>query len=153
DPDLFWALRGGGGNFGVATSLRYRLHPLATVTGGLIAHPVDQAPEMLRFYRDAIAEASDDLQVFAALVHAPDGPGVKLAAMVVFHTGTPEEADRDLEPFKTWGPPAVVDIGQMPYAVMNTILDDGFPAGQPNYWLSSFTSGLSDGLIDTACER
>jgi FAD/FMN-containing dehydrogenase len=153
DPDLFWGLRGGGGNFGVAASLEYRLHPLAMVTGGLIAHPVDKGGEMLRFYRDAVEGASDDLLVFAALVHAPDGSGMKLAAMVVFHTGTPEEAERDLEPFKSWGPPIVVEVGPMPYAVMNTILDDGFPKGQPNYWLSSFTSGLSDGLIDTACER
>jgi FAD/FMN-containing dehydrogenase len=153
DPDLFWALRGGGGNFGVAASLEYRLHTLATVTGGLIAHPVEKAPEMLRFYREALAGAADDLSVFAALVHAPDGSGMKLAAMVVFHTGSPEQAERDLEPFKSWGPPVVVEVGVMPYAVMNTILDDGFPTGQPNYWLSSFTTGLSDGLIDTACER
>ena len=153
DPDLFWALRGGGGNFGVAASLEYRLHPLATVTGGLIAHPIDRAPELLRFYREALADASDDLSVFAALVHAPDGSGMKLAAMVVFHTGSPEQAERDLEPFTSWGPPIVVDVGVMPYAVMNTILDDGFPTGKPNYWLSSFTTGLSDGLIDTACER
>ena len=64
-PDLFWALRGGGGNFGVATSLTYRLHPLTMVTGGLIVHPIDVAPDMLRFYRDAVADASDDLTVFA----------------------------------------------------------------------------------------
>ncbi len=153
DPDLFWALRGGGGNFGVATSLEYRLHDCATVTGGLIAHPIDKAPEMLRFYRDAIAGATDDLLVFAALVHAPDGSGAKLAAMVVFHTGSPAEADRDLAPFKAWGPPVVVDVGAMPYPVMNTLLDGEFPEGRLSYWLSSFTSGLSDGLIDAACER
>src|SRR6187549_1208755 len=122
DPDLFWALRGGGGNFGVATTFTYRLHPVGTIVGGLIAHPVEAAPELLRFYRDAVAGCSDDLTVFAGLVHAPDGSGTKLAAMVVFHTGTPEEAERDLEPFTTWGPPAVVQIGHMPYPVMNTIL-------------------------------
>jgi FAD/FMN-containing dehydrogenase len=153
DPDLFWGLRGGGGNFGVAASLECRLHPLAMVTGGLIAHPVEKGPEMFRFYRDAVEAASDDLLVFAALVHAPDGSGMKLAAMVVFHTGSPEEAERELEPFKTWGPPIMVEVGQMPYAVMNTILDDGFPKGKLNYWLSSFTTGLSDGLIDATCER
>ena len=74
-PDLFWALRGGGGNFGVATSLTYRLHPVDMVTGGLIAHPIDAAPDLLRFYRDAVAEASDDLTVFAGLVHARTAPG------------------------------------------------------------------------------
>src|SRR3954451_603599 len=97
-PDLFWALRGGGGNFGVAASIEYRLHPLQMVTGGLIAHPIEAAGDLLRFYRDAVASASDDLTVFCALVHAPDGSGTKLAAMIVFHTGTPEEAIRELQP-------------------------------------------------------
>jgi FAD/FMN-containing dehydrogenase len=153
DPDLFWALRGGGGNFGIATAFTYRLHPLETVIGGLIAHPIDAAPEMLRFYRDALADCPDDLTVFAGLVHAPDGSGLKLCAMIVFHTGDPEQAEEDLAPFKTWGSPAVVDVGQMPYPVMNTLLDDGFPAGALNYWLSSFTRGLPDELIDTMVER
>jgi FAD/FMN-containing dehydrogenase len=108
---------------------------------------------MLRFYRDAVANVSDDLTVFAALVHAPDGSGAKLAAMVVCHAGDPEQAERDLEPFKTWGSPLVVDVGRMPYPVMNTLLDGGFPAGALNYWLSSFTAGLTDGLIDTMVER
>jgi len=152
-PDLFWALRGGGGNFGVVTSFTFRLHPLAMVTGGLIAHPFDAGPEMLRFYRDAVAGASDDLTVFAGLVHAPDGSGARLAAMVVFHTGDEDAADRDLAPFKEWGSPLVVEIGRMPYAVMNTILDGGYPPGALNYWLSSFTRGLTDGLIDAAVER
>jgi FAD/FMN-containing dehydrogenase len=153
DPDLFWALRGGGGNFGIAASLEYRLHPLEMVTGGLIAHPIDAAGDLLRFYRDAVAGVSDDLTVFAGLVHAPDGSGAKLAAMVVFHTGTPEEAERDLAPFKEWGSPLVVEVGPMPYPVMNSLLDDGFPTGSLNYWLSSFTSGLTDGFIETAIER
>jgi FAD/FMN-containing dehydrogenase len=153
DPDLFWALRGGGGNFGVAASFEFRLHPLAMVTGGLIAHPIDAAGDMLRFYRDAAAAASDDLTGFAALVHAPDGSGVKLAAMVVFHTGKPEEAQRELSAWTGWGSPAMVQVGPMPYQVMNTLLDEGFPKGALNYWLSSFTTGLSDGLIDTMIDR
>ena len=152
-PDLMWALRGGGGNFGVAASFVYRLHPVSMVTGGLIAHPIDAAPDMLRFYRDAIAGASDDLTVFAGLVHAPDGSGTKLAAMVVFHTGTPEEAERDLAPFKSWGSPLVVEVGPMPYPVMNTLLDAAYPKGALNYWLSSFTTGLPDALIDAMAER
>jgi FAD/FMN-containing dehydrogenase len=152
-PDLFWALRGGGGNFGVATSLTYRLHPLANVVGGLIAHPGDAAPDLLRFYRDAVSGLSDDLAVFAGLVHAPDGSGAKLAALVVCHAGDPEQAERDLEPFKTWGSPLVVEVGPMPYPVMNTILDAAFPKGALNYWLSSFTSELSDDVIDVVVER
>jgi FAD/FMN-containing dehydrogenase len=152
-PDLFWALRGGGGNYGVATSFTYRLHPLRTIVGGLIAHRIEAAPALLRFYRDAVADASDDLTVFAGLVHAPDGSGAKLSALIVFHTGDPDEAERDLESFKTWGSPLVVDVGAMPYPVMNTILDAGFPAGSLNYWLSSFTRALPNELIDIAVER
>ena len=151
-PDLFWALCGGGGNFGVATSFTYRVHPVGTITGGLIAHPIDAAADLLRFYRDAIADASDHLSVFAGLVHAPDGSGAKLSALVVFHTGDAGEAERDLEPFKTWGSPLVVEVGPMPYPVMNTLLDAGYPAGALNYWLSSFTL-LPDELIDLAVER
>jgi FAD/FMN-containing dehydrogenase len=152
-PDLFWALRGGGGNFGIAASIEYGLHPLQMVTGGLIAHPVEAAGDLLRFYRDAVASASDDLTVFCALVHAPDGSGTKLAAMIVFHTGTPEEAIRELQPFETWGAPLLVEVGPMPYQVMNTILDDAYPTGSLNYWLSSFTVGIPDALIETAVQR
>ncbi len=151
--DLMWALRGGGGNFGVAASFLYRLHPLAMVTGGLIAHPIDAAADMLRFYRDAVANCPDDLTVFAGLVHAPDGSGLKLAALVVFHAGDPADAERDLAPFKEWGSPLMVEVGPMPYPVMNTLLDAAYPKGALNYWLSSFTTGLPDALIDLAVER
>jgi FAD/FMN-containing dehydrogenase len=154
-PDLFWALRGGGGNLGVATAFKYRLHPVSTIVGGLIAHPIEAAPGLLRFYRDAVAGASDELTVFAGLVPAPDGSGTKLAALVVFHTGDADQAERELEPepFKAWGSPLVVEVGPMPYPLMNTLLDAGFPAGALNYWLSSFTRGLTDELIDVAVER
>jgi FAD/FMN-containing dehydrogenase len=152
-PDLFWALRGGGGNFGVATSFTYRLHPIGTVTGGLIAHPIDAAPDLLRFYRDAIHNASDELTVFAGLVHAPDGSGTKLAVLVACHAGDPDTAEQELAPFTTFGSPLMVEVGPMPYPVMNTLLDGGFPDGALNYWLSSFTAGLSDALIDGAVER
>ena len=151
--DLFWALRGGGGNFGVVTSFTYRLHRVETIVGGLIAHPIEAAPDLLRFYRDAVADCSDDLTVYAGLVHAPDGSGAKLSALVVFHAGEAEAAERELAPFKAWGSPLVVDVGPMPYPVMNTLLDSGFPDGSLNYWLSSFTHGLPDGLIDIAVER
>jgi FAD/FMN-containing dehydrogenase len=152
-PDLFWALRGGGGNFGVVTSFTYRLHPVGMVTGGLIAHPFEAAPELLRFYRDAVADVSDELTIFAGLVHAPDGSGAKLAALVVCHAGEPDAAERELAPFLAYGSPLMTQIGPLPYPVMNTLLDAGFPKGALNYWLSSFAQGLSDALIDTAVER
>ena len=152
-PDLLWALRGGGGNFGVAISFTYRLHPLSTVTGGLIAHPIDAAPDLLRFYRAASAEVSDDLTVFAGLVHAPDGSGAKLAAFVVCHAGDPDTAAQELAPLLAFGSPVMTAVGPMPYPQMNTLLDAGYPTGSLNYWLSSFTVGLPDALIDTAVER
>jgi FAD/FMN-containing dehydrogenase len=151
-PALMWALRGGGGNFGVAASLTYRMRPLPTVVGGLIAHPIDAAGDMLRFYREATAAYSDELTAFAGLVHAPDGSGMKLAAMIVCHTD-PDRADADLAPFLEFGSPLVVQVGPMPYPVMNTLIDAGYPEGALNYWMSSFTSGLDDALIDVMIER
>ena len=100
-----------------------------------------------------MADASDELSVFAGLVHAPDGSRAKLGALVVFHTGDPEVAERELAPFRSFGSPLLAEIGRMPYPVMNTLLDAAFPEGALNYWRSSFTEGLSDGLIDTAVDR
>jgi FAD/FMN-containing dehydrogenase len=153
DADLFWGLRGGGGNFGIAVSFEYKVHPLQLITGGLIAHPVDAAGDLLRWWRDAIKDASDDLTVFVVLAHAPDGSGLPIAAMAVFHTGPEDVAERELEPFKTWGNPLIVHVDRMPYPVMNTLLDAGYPTSSLNYWLSNFTTGMDDGLIDTAVER
>jgi len=151
-PDLMWGLRGGGGNFGVAASLTYRLRSLPMVVGGLIAHPFEAAGDMLRFYRDATATYPDELTSFAGLVHAPDGSGMKLAAMIVCHTD-PSRADADLAPFLAFGSPLVAEVGPMPYPVMNTLIDAGYPEGALNYWLSSFTSDLSDSLLDLMIER
>jgi FAD/FMN-containing dehydrogenase len=86
-------------------------------------------------------------------VHAPDGSGTKLAALVVCHAGDEQAAERDLAPLKAFGSPLMAEVGRMPYPVMNTLLDAGFPAGSLNYWLSSFADGLPDELIDTAIER
>jgi FAD/FMN-containing dehydrogenase len=78
---------------------------------------------------------------------------MKLAGLVVFHTGTPEEAERELAPWKEWGSPIMVEVGPVPYPAFNTILDEAYPHGLRNYWLSAFTNGLPDGLIDTIVER
>jgi FAD/FMN-containing dehydrogenase len=153
DPDLFWALRGGGGNFGVATSLEYRLHPLREVFGGLIAHPFESAKDVLRFYRDFTESVPDELTVFAGLVYAPGSSDLRLAAFVVCHAGAAEEAQRDIAPLREFGEPLMVELGPMPYPVMNTLLDDGFPLGALNYWKSSFVDRLDDELIDHAIER
>jgi hypothetical protein len=134
-------------------SLEYRLHPLGDVVGGLVAHPFAAAREVLRFYREFTQSVPDELTVFAGLVHAPDNPDLKLAALVACHAGTPEQAERDLAPLREFGDPLVVELGPLPYPVMNTLLDGGFPRGALNYWKTSFVDGLDDGLIDVAIER
>lgn len=154
NPDLFWALLGGGGNFGVVTSFTYRLHPVGPiVTGGLVAYPFHAAGDVLRLYRDFVADSSDDLLAHGVLLHAPDGSGVKLAAVSVCHIGEPAQAERELAPLRSFGEPALVQLGPIPYSVMNTILDDAYPRGALNYWKSTFVKSLSDELIDTLLEQ
>lgn len=152
-PDLFWALRGGGGNFGVVTSFTYRLHPLAEVTGGLVAHPFDAAGDVLRFYRDFTASVSDDLMAVSGLVHAPDGSGALLAVFAVCHTGSPEQADAELKPLLEFGDPLLSAVERMPYPKACTLLDEGYPRGALNYWKSTFVDGLSDELIQVLGEQ
>jgi FAD/FMN-containing dehydrogenase len=146
--DLFWAIQGGGGNFGVATSFEYRLHPVSTVYGGLIAYPLDVARDALREFREFTATASDDASLVAGLVHAPDGSGVKLCALLVFHTGSQEEAEAELGSVLEFGSPALKQVGPVPYPAMCTLLDDGFPRGALSYWKSTFVRGLEDELLD-----
>jgi len=148
NPDLFWALRGGGGNFGVATSFEYRLHPLRTVVGGIVAHPFPAARDLLRFVQEFTRELPDELMIAAGLVHAPDGSGMKLGAVVVCHCGAEEQANEDLKPLLEFGEPAMVEVGPMPYPVLNTILDAAFPQHALNYWKSSFLRDLEDDVID-----
>jgi len=153
NADLFWALRGGGGNFGVAASLEYRLHKVGPiVTGGLIAYPFSAAWDVLRYCRDLTASLPDELTVFAGLVHAPDGSGEKLAAIVLCHCGTPAEGEKAVEPVKRFGTPVLDAIGPMPYCQINMMLDAAYPRGALNYWKSSFLSGLSDDAIQTMIE-
>ena len=150
NADLFWAVRGGGGNFGVATSFEYRLHPVGpTITGGLIAYPFDVAWDVLRYFRDLTAQLPDELTVTGALVHAPDGSGTKLAAMVLCHCGSPTAGQEAVQPIKAFGKPAMDEIGEMPYCQLNTMLDESYPHGALNYWKSSFLTTLSDEAIRT----
>ena len=152
-PDLFWALRGGGGNFGVVTSFVFRVHPVPGVIGGVVAHPLDAARDLLRFYGDVTADVPDELTVFGGLVHAADGSGMPLAVLVLCHAGPRERAEREVQPLLEFGSPAHVEVGPMPYPAVNMMLDGGFPRGSLNYWKSTFVQGLSDGLIDTMIDR
>lgn len=153
-PDLFWAVRGGGGNFGVATSFEYRLYPVGpAITGGLVAHPFERAREMLRFYRDFTASLPDEHTVFAGLIHAPDGSGAKLAAMVSCHGGPLADGEVAMRPLKEFGPPAMDALGTISYSQLNSMLDAAYPKGALNYWKSSFLSQLSDPAIDVMIEN
>jgi FAD/FMN-containing dehydrogenase len=152
-PDLFWALRGGGGNFGVVASLEYRLHPVGpVVTGGLVAWPFAAAWDVLRHFRDVTASLPDELTLVAGLVYAPDGSGEKMAAIVLCHCGTPAAAEEALRPIRQFGTPALDAIGPMPYAGLNAMLDAKYPRGALNYWKSSFLSALSDDAIRAMTE-
>jgi FAD/FMN-containing dehydrogenase len=147
DADLFWAVRGGGGNFGVAASFEYRLHPVGpSVTGGLVAHPFDRAKEVLRFYRDLTASLPDELTVFTGLIHAPDG--TKLAALVPCHCGPLGDGEAATRPIKQFGSPVMDTVGAMPYCELNAMLDAAYPKGALNYWKSSFLAQLSEAAID-----
>ena len=153
-PDLFWAVRGGGGNFGVATWLEFEVYPVGpTVTGGLVAHPFAAARDVLRFYREFTASLPDELTAFAGVLHAPDGSGTKLAAIIVCHAGGLEAGAKAVAPVKAFGAPVMDVIGPMPYTAVNTLFDAGFPRGALNYWKSNFLTGLEDKAIDTIIER
>lgn len=152
--DLFWAVRGGGGNFGVATWLEYELYPVGPmVLGGLVAHPFTAARDVLRFYRDFTQSLPDDLTAFAGLLHAPDGSGGQIAAIMVCHAGSLEAGAAAVAPVKRFGSPVMDVIGPMPYSAVNMLFDAGFPRGALNYWKSSFLATLADGAIDTMIER
>lgn len=148
NQDLFWAVRGGGGYFGVAASLTFRLHPVSEVVSGIVAHPLDRGAEMLRFFRDTMAAVPDELSVFSGLRHAPDGSGDEIGAMIAFYAD-PVAGLEAVKPVRAFGPPIMDMVGPMPYARVNTMLDAGFPRGAPNYWKSSFLTTLTDAAIDT----
>ena len=154
NPDLFWAIRGGGGNFGVVTSFEFQLHEVGPmVYGGLVAHPFDRARDLLRFFRDTCATLPDDIFLVAAMLTAPDGSGAKLCAMGVLHSGSVADGERALKPIKTWGSPVMDVIGPMPYSASNMMLDGAFPKGARNYWKSRFMSTLTDEAIDTLIDQ
>ena len=153
NADLFWAVRGGGGNFGVATSFEYGLHPVGpTITGGIVAHPIDHARDALRFFRDCTASLPDELTVVAGLIHAPDGSGSKLAGMVACHCGSLDAGEAAMRPLKGFGSPVLDALAPMPYCQLNGMLDAGYPKGAFNYWKSSFLAQLSNDAIDIIVE-
>ena len=150
NADLFWGVRGGGGNFGVATSLEYAVHPVGPiVTGGLVAHPFARAREVLGFFRDTASSLPDEMTLFAGLIHAPDGSNHKLAGILACHCGALPAGEAAVKPIKAFGPPVMVALGPIPYTAMNQMLDAGYPKGALNYWKSSFLNSLNDAAIAT----
>jgi FAD/FMN-containing dehydrogenase len=147
--DLFWAMRGGSGNFGVAASLEFRVHPVGpAVTGGVSVHPFPRAREVLRFYRAATRGFGDDTAAVCGLTHAPDGSGVPVAALVAVHFGNPADGEKVMAPIKAFGPPVMDAIGPTTYNAMNSMLDRNYPRGALNYWKTAMLPELSDAAID-----
>ncbi len=150
-PDLFWALRGGSGNFGVVTNFELKLHPVPQVLGGMLIHPFPRAEEVLRFYRDVAATAPDELTVYAALVTGPDGQ--QAVAIVPCWCGSLEEGERVLAPIRAFGPPVADLIQPMPYSTMNTLVDAALPSGLRYYWKQNVLRELGDGAIEAIIEH
>lgn len=144
--DLFWALHGGGGNFGVVTELEFRLHPVSTVLGGMLLYPGHMAREIVTFYREFTATAPDELGLFCGLLTAPDGNPV--VGVIVCYNGPPEDGERVIAPLRAFATPVAGEVGAMPYAVLQTILDEGFGPGLHVYWRSHFLKSFTDDALE-----
>jgi FAD/FMN-containing dehydrogenase len=150
NPDLFWAIRGGGGNFGIATSFEYALHPVGPmITGGVVAHPLARAFDVLRFFRDTCASLPDEAMLVAGLQTAPDGSNTKLVGILGGHCGPLAHGEAAFQPLKSFGPPVLDMMGPMSYAALNGMIDPAFPKGALNYWKAQFVTDLSDDAIRT----
>jgi FAD/FMN-containing dehydrogenase len=160
-PDLFWGLRGGGGNFGVVTSFDYRLHAVGpTVLAGPVYYALEDAPEVLRFYRDYIADAPDELTTILNLRHAPPLPflpaevhGRPVVAVIVCYAGSLERGEELLAPLRRFGSPIVDAIGPRPYVELQELFNAAVPHGWHYYWKSWELPPLQDEAIDTLVEQ
>jgi FAD/FMN-containing dehydrogenase len=150
--DLFWGLRGGGGNFGIVTSFEYQLHDVGPIVlGGLVLHPLEQAREMLRFYREFSRDLPDEAEAYAVLLTSPDGHPV--AALVLGYNGSIEEGEQVLAPARQFGTPLADLVQPMPYVARQAMMDEGNAVhGIHRYWKSGFTETISDELIDVLIE-
>ena len=152
--DLFWALRGGGGNFGIVTSFTFRLHPIEpVVTGGLILHPADRGVELLRHLRTVMETAPEHLGVFMFYLYAPDDPAIpealrnQLAAgLMISHSGPAGSAEKDLAALRGFGPPAADFVAETTWADLQCSIDD--PPGYRNYMTSDHLVDLTDEAVD-----
>ena len=150
NEDLFWGIRGAGHNFGVVTSFEYRLHPVGPVLGGMVLHPIAQAKEVLRFYREFTAAQPDELQTWAGILTLPDGNLV--VALVPCYIGSLDEGERLLTPLRRFGTPVADTIAPLPYVAMQQLFDPAFPPGRLNYWKSALADHLADEVIAATVE-
>ena len=145
--DLFWGIRGGGGNFGVVTSFEYQLHPVDLVLAGGLSYPLSVAPRVLRFYDDFVKAAPDELSTAVSFALTQGGkPAVTIA---VCYCGPISEGERVLRPLRTFQRPVDDGIQPMPYTVLQSARDEGFPSGRLHYWKSGWLRNLTDGAIET----
>jgi FAD/FMN-containing dehydrogenase len=160
-PDLFWGLRGGGGNFGIVTSFEYRLHPVGpTVLAGPIYHALEDAPAVLRFYRDYVAEAPDELTTIVTLRMAPPLPflpeavhGRPVVSVGVCYAGAVERGEAVLRPIRRFGTPLVDAVGARPYVELQRLFDPTVPHGWHYHWKSWELPPLKDEAIDVMVEQ
>ena len=151
-PDLFWGLRGGGGNFGVVTSFEYQLHPVGPVLAGMVVHPMSRAKDVLQFYRDFCRGCPDEMVAAGALMTSHDGDPV--AVIVVAYIGDLTAGEKAVASLRKFGPPLVDTIAPMSYVALNTLFDAAFPyGGVQRYWKSSFLKELGDGMLDIVVAR
>jgi FAD/FMN-containing dehydrogenase len=156
NEDLFWGLRGGGGNFGVVTSFEFKVHPLGPIIlGGLLLFPLEQAEAAMAAFRDVVADAPDELATAAVLLNAPPEEfvpehlhGKPVLGFAISYAGDPEEGAKVVAPLKALGPAADL-VGPMPYRAFQAMLDPMSPPGLRNYWRGLHLTGLSDGAIET----
>ena len=149
-PDLFWAMRGAGTNFGVAIAFEFRLHPVSTVLGGLVVHPLERARDVLRFYQEFAPTQPDELTTYAAMLTLPDGTPV--VALVACYAGDIDEGEHLLAPLRGFGRPVVDTVAPIPYVEMQGLIGPGFPHGRLNYWKSGMTQAITDGAIDAVVD-
>lgn len=157
NADLFWAIRGGGGNFGVVTRFTFRLHEVGpTVYGGLIAWPFERASEILRAYRTITGEAPRELAVWLILLQAPPAPfvpvawhGKRICAMSVCYSGDLDDVDAVLAPIRALGDPVVDLLQEQPYTQVQSYLDATEPKGNHYYWKTEYVAELTDDLLST----
>ena len=150
NEDLFWGMRGGGGNFGVVTSFEFQLHPVGSIVGGLIVYPMSDAKKVLLFYRDFSRDLPEEANTIGALMSLPDGtPGIAIA---VSYNGPPVDGEAAFRPLRKIASPLVENIAPRTYLEMQSMLDGMFPPGRRSVVKSNFISTISEASLDALIE-